>query len=105
LQCANCRVIRVRWSVDWGGAKDERAAEFAVLIPPTIPAEKRIEGVAQEPDIVESSVQAQDRYRADWRFGAIEALPAARAGLVPNRSEEHTSELQSLTNLVCRLLL
>src|SRR5262249_62108627 len=30
-----------------------------------------------------------------------------RAGIVsqPNRSEEHTSELQSLTNLVCRLLL
>src|SRR5258706_2458049 len=25
--------------------------------------------------------------------------------MVPNRSEEHTSELQSLTNLVCRLLL
>src|SRR5258706_12119967 len=24
---------------------------------------------------------------------------------VPDRSEEHTSELQSLTNLVCRLLL
>src|SRR5438093_4176829 len=30
------------------------------------------------------------------------ATPAARA---PGRSEEHTSELQSLTNLVCRLLL
>src|SRR5262249_59662294 len=29
--------------------------------------------------------------------------PAGRAG--PGRSEEHTSELQSLTNLVCRLLL
>src|ERR1019366_10530213 len=29
-------------------------------------------------------------------------LPAARSRL---RSEEHTSELQSLTNLVCRLLL
>src|SRR5437016_10153519 len=28
--------------------------------------------------------------------------PSARAG---QRSEEHTSELQSLTNLVCRLLL
>src|SRR5438093_9471562 len=26
-------------------------------------------------------------------------------GLYVNRSEEHTSELQSLTNLVCRLLL
>src|SRR5437016_994860 len=30
---------------------------------------------------------------------------AHRAGLRGNRSEEHTSELQSLTNLVCRLLL
>src|SRR5258706_3395780 len=29
--------------------------------------------------------------------------PAARA--ISSRSEEHTSELQSLTNLVCRLLL
>src|SRR5438046_3965438 len=32
----------------------------------------------------------------------------AKAGLerlAPTRSEEHTSELQSLTNLVCRLLL
>src|SRR5437016_6532484 len=28
-----------------------------------------------------------------------------RATLFPQRSEEHTSELQSLTNLVCRLLL
>src|SRR5438093_5032435 len=27
------------------------------------------------------------------------------AVLLPQRSEEHTSELQSLTNLVCRLLL
>src|SRR5438046_8470738 len=27
------------------------------------------------------------------------------AGIRPLRSEEHTSELQSLTNLVCRLLL
>src|SRR5438093_2804639 len=25
--------------------------------------------------------------------------------MIPDRSEEHTSELQSLTNLVCRLLL
>src|SRR5258706_11138613 len=27
------------------------------------------------------------------------------SALLPRRSEEHTSELQSLTNLVCRLLL
>src|SRR5437016_12007079 len=30
---------------------------------------------------------------------------ADTAGLLIGRSEEHTSELQSLTNLVCRLLL
>src|SRR2546430_13641092 len=30
---------------------------------------------------------------------------AARAGLAGERSEEHTSELQSQSNLVCRLLL
>src|SRR5438046_7848361 len=30
---------------------------------------------------------------------------SARVSLLVSRSEEHTSELQSLTNLVCRLLL
>src|SRR5438046_8467453 len=32
-------------------------------------------------------------------------LPADPTAALPERSEEHTSELQSLTNLVCRLLL
>src|SRR5262249_61943024 len=31
--------------------------------------------------------------------------PPTAAPAIPLRSEEHTSELQSLTNLVCRLLL
>src|SRR5258706_9346477 len=31
-------------------------------------------------------------------------VPSSRSSSIP-RSEEHTSELQSLTNLVCRLLL
>src|SRR5262249_61746451 len=38
------------------------------------------------------------------RRRASSPLPAAPAA-GPRRSEEHTSELQSLTNLVCRLLL
>src|SRR5438093_6469434 len=39
--------------------------------------------------------------------GASPATPAGRGARPPRsaRSEEHTSELQSLTNLVCRLLL
>src|SRR5438093_9495397 len=36
-------------------------------------------------------------------LGVISALE--REGIRVNRSEEHTSALQSLTNLVCRLLL
>src|SRR5262249_62002638 len=41
--------------------------------------------------------------RGYWKFrnGAGCSVPPLAAG----RSEEHTSELQSLTNLVCRLLL
>src|SRR5258706_7877440 len=49
------------------------------------------------------------RRRQDELGGHAERLahpPAHRARDVPvDRSEEHTSELQSLTNLVCRLLL
>src|SRR5262249_62408860 len=36
--------------------------------------------------------------------GAVEEV-GRLPGVVQTRSEEHTSELQSLTNLVCRLLL
>src|SRR5262249_58422566 len=38
-----------------------------------------------------------------WRSGS--GLAAYEAHAAEPRSEEHTSELQSLTNLVCRLLL
>src|SRR5262249_56082061 len=48
-----------------------------------------------------------------WRHGSVSAAFAPRVASPPPlytnttlpRSEEHTSELQSLTNLVCRLLL
>src|SRR5438046_6790953 len=43
----------------------------------------------------------RERRLAARRRDRRERLPAAAA----HRSEEHTSELQSLTNLVCRLLL
>src|SRR5437016_6935910 len=35
----------------------------------------------------------------------VVGLATQKQGVHPPRSEEHTSELQSLTNLVCRLLL
>src|SRR2546430_11509407 len=43
--------------------------------------------------------------RPDRRWGARASGACPRAGTRPRRSEEHTSELQSQSNLVCRLLL
>src|SRR5438093_4571405 len=39
------------------------------------------------------------------RARRADLVPALRLAEMGDRSEEHTSELQSLTNLVCRLLL
>src|SRR5258706_7125446 len=53
--------------------------------------------------------KAAARWRGSYSFlyGQQNArIPCTRSGNVRSRrSEEHTSELQSLTNLVCRLLL
>src|SRR2546427_2991039 len=58
-----------------------------------------------------------DSYRVETANNGVEALQRVRNGTVPEvvdslhpiriqlRSEEHTSELQSQSNLVCRLLL
>src|SRR5256885_12446188 len=43
--------------------------------------------------------------RALRKNTALDDAPAQGAGSSPQRSEEHTSELQSPCNLVCRLLL
>src|SRR2546430_14786412 len=45
-------------------------------------------------------------YRAGRRVSALPKAAASRTGVQQTaRSEEHTSELQSQSNLVCRLLL
>src|SRR3989454_1048262 len=49
-------------------------------------------------------VQGQ-AYRQQYGFRSIFLLPVNLYGPRDNRSEEHTSELQSPCNLVCRLLL
>src|SRR2546430_5944664 len=66
------------------------------------------------------SAKGGDRYRKDpilacllkrdeghaHRFTTIQSRPSeSRARIATVRSEEHTSELQSQSNLVCRLLL
>src|SRR5439155_19503679 len=55
--------------------------------------------------------RSSDLIKVDNAIGCIPSTrrskmrPAATAAAVPIRSEEHTSELQSLGQLVCRLLL
>src|SRR5262249_59138898 len=63
-----------------------------------------LEHLVPTPAVRLSGIIAPARH---WRTGLTSAAPFAE--LCPTalllRSEEHTSELQSLTNLVCRLLL
>src|SRR5690606_40505939 len=66
--------------------------------------EARVAGAAHELDVGNRPV-APD-VETDRRLPAAPALPPeAPVDLVDDRSEEHTSELQSRENLVCRLLL
>src|SRR5438093_9274747 len=65
--------------------------------------------------VTERSIGGDDRLAGDQVVDQVVVPHGAhgvRPGLIPDlhaqhqvRSEEHTSELQSLTNLVCRLLL
>src|SRR5438093_8001576 len=55
-------------------------------------------------EVMHRAVKDVDPEAAVVLGGAPYGLPAS-APDSPERSEEHTSELQSLTNLVCRLLL
>src|SRR5574341_986681 len=55
--------------------------------------------------LVNLTLQAAQCLINDTADGNRRHLQSQMAGLDPRRSEEHTSELQSPTNLVCRLLL
>src|SRR3989475_6954990 len=72
----------------------------------------REEGLGQEvlqfPGALErQAVHLRQLFDADDRHDALELLIFVQdlQDLLGNRSEEHTSELQSQSNLVCRLLL
>src|SRR2546430_11564320 len=57
---------------------------------------------AGEPPATLAKLKLVPGFRSRTRLCALAALACSR---VPTRSEEHTSELQSQSNLVCRLLL
>src|SRR5256885_12124893 len=67
------------------------------------PARSESPDVSQRPATQETHSHHGRRHRTRQRDGA--ALPQTGCGSLHLRSEEHTSELQSPRNLVCRLLL
>src|SRR5205814_10136605 len=56
-------------------------------------------------DVVARSVGPDERHDPQAGWLGIDQLMGAFVGPAGRRSEEHTSELQSLRHLVCRLLL
>src|SRR2546430_11438596 len=59
---------------------------------------------AQRLDALTATLAAEYRRHGDWGF-VRDNYARLRELAAPARSEEHTSELQSQSNLVCRLLL
>src|SRR2546425_4061116 len=74
-------------------------------------AERRLQnGLATRPEVAQARQQAAQAFFefeevVDKERDAQVTLAEGLDGLLPGRSEEHTSELQSLAYLVCRLLL
>src|SRR2546430_3195296 len=65
-----------------------------------------VDGRRREPDRLRHRRPAVPvRVPGRRRRGARALAPTSRSPAAPPRSEEHTSELQSQSNLVCRLLL
>ena len=62
----------------------------------------RPESAIPQPTLSLEEAEREAIIRAGWAHGGAIVDMATVLGI---RSEEHTSELQSLTNLVCRLLL
>src|SRR2546426_2427859 len=76
----------------------------STLFPYTTLFRSRAPGVAPEYlELVDE--QLHPVRRADARTVVVIAAKIGATRLIDNRSEEHTSELQSPCNLVCRLLL
>src|SRR2546427_9484783 len=66
---------------------------------------RSLRGFCPEPGIRSGGVACVLRKRGQWARGEYQRRDKGRETRDEYRSEEHTSELQSQSNLVCRLLL
>src|SRR5690348_17990044 len=77
----------------------------STLFPYTTLFRSLIEYASSEPSSLTDTAETAAVPSADSRFGSSSGRPSASGASIANRSEEHTSELQSPVHLVCRLLL
>src|SRR5690349_23807867 len=84
------------------GPRHAYACSAAPPTPPCTASSTSIEKNRCSPSLLQASSPARP-----WRTGATprQTSNGAAAGASGSRSEEHTSELQSRRDLVCRLLL
>src|SRR5688572_31897966 len=96
---------------DLGGIVERALADFAAAPDPATleNAKARYLGKSGELSGFRPQGSPEERRAAGVAFNTakqtIEAALEARRAALAERSEEHTSELQSQSNLVCRLLL
>src|SRR5256885_4071026 len=64
-----------------------------------------VPAMSEAPCTISARMGARPSTMGLARSASFSAISRTFGALVPNRSEEHTSELQSPCNLVCRLLL
>ncbi len=64
----------------------EIALDVAMLGPPAIPLEQRLEGIFEKPAIVKFLVEAEHGNRAHGRLGAVGTLPVSGAGVVGHKA-------------------
>src|ERR1041384_5030012 len=99
MGCPSIEYVVCAWSPRGWKKPLESAATPGLL--------KMIASLSDEPGESAGSFANAVRSRSLWAYGTFSSMcsPAASTVTVVFRSEEHTSELQSLAYLVCRLLL
>src|SRR5690606_39279352 len=96
---------RIRIATDLAWAHDEISPALAGAIIARTRGLREDSPVQTLEDAIDDVLTLARQHRATEPDLAVIVIDSVRRDVPPERSEEHTSELQSRENLVCRLLL
>src|SRR5256885_6653598 len=100
---------RIRYPLRFGNitpinGQVNRSPRYPTLTPPPWARQRRSVAPLRSPTYEADKWGVKKNVRSGWT-GSPRERSTGRLPRTPRRSEEHTSELQSPCNLVCRLLL